>query len=78
MQIYDGKLMKLRTTYNRLEKKGDIELYRCDNSECFVSIWSRKACDEMDNVRRRILCKFKGIYPKFNVKFIETEEWREF
>lgn len=71
------ELMKLRTTYDRLKKKGDIEPCRCGNSECSVSIWSRNACAEMDNARRKILCKFKKIYPKFSVKFIEIGEWGE-
>lgn len=64
-------LIRLRATYNRLEREGDIERCRCGDDECPVSLWSREACDKMDDGRRKILKSFKEIYPKFYAKFIE-------
>lgn len=64
-------LMKLRNTYDTLNRKGEINRCECGNRECNVSIWSRIACDKMDNIRKDILKKFREIYPKFSTRFID-------
>jgi len=64
-----GKLVELRSAYDRLIATGDIRLCGCGQKDCPVHTIDDRAAEIMDRLRSEILVAFKNIYPGFVVPF---------
>lgn len=63
------ELAILRARFDDLIRKHEIRHCNCDDPDCPVFFFSSMASQEMDELRTKLLSRFRRINPGFTVKF---------
>jgi hypothetical protein len=61
-------VVSLRDTFVQLKNEKELRPCSCDQADCPTWFFTDNASDKMDYLRRKILQKFRNIYPAFTVE----------